>query len=468
MRASSRLLARGFVAIWALMGLIRFESTALAGARSKESATIRAGRELFVREWKPGDRRSHGGDGLGPVFNARSCAECHNQGGVGGGGSNAHDVEIATLNATGNQETLDRPTSVEMMNLAEKAGIFTSGSFVLHQQANNNPDYAKWRGQVAAGRFTGFTTRISKRNTPPLFGAGLIDAIPDEVIETVAAQRDAAFPEVRGRPARFDDGRVGRFGWKAQKSSLRDFVLTACSVELGLEVPEHHQASDPSKPPELAEGLDMNEWEADALVEFVENLPRPVQLSPMLPEEQAGNVVFTSIGCAACHVPRLGNVGGIYSDLLLHDLGRENDDTAVYYGSPSSKSESPTLASNGGPSEATGPEWRTAPLWGMRHSAPYMHDGQSWSLNDVMSRHGGEALETARRYNRLSLVQKAVLRTFLLSLEAPRQPAPTKQQVHRAKARQAAQERLDRFGAGASRSIFQPPPRFCGALGGMM
>ncbi len=92
--------------------------------------------------------------------------------------------------------------------------------------------------QVDRGDFVLLT---SQRNTPPLFGTGLIDAIPDAVLEAAARKTDPAFPEVQGRVSRLKDGRIGRFGWKGQTASLKDFDLTACAVELGLEVPGQPQ-----------------------------------------------------------------------------------------------------------------------------------------------------------------------------------------------------------------------------------
>src|SRR5262249_19799717 len=171
----------------------------------------------------------------------------------------------------------------------------------------------------------------SRRNTPALFGAGLIDAIPDSVLEAAERRRYPVFPAIGGRLSRLSDGRIGRFGWKAQTASLRDFVLTACSVELGLEVPEHHQSDDPSearqhpaKKTAAAAPLDLIADECDALVAYVASLPQPVATNPRSPGEEIdvlkGGAAFKQVGCAACHTPKLGDVEGLYSDLLLHDM----------------------------------------------------------------------------------------------------------------------------------------------------
>ncbi len=112
---------------------------------------------------------------------------------------------------------------------------------------------------------------VSERSTTPLFGSGLIDAIPDAVIEAAArAQADSKVsPKIHGRVSRLADGRIGRFGWKGQTARLEDFVLTACAVELGLEVPGHHQAPDPLCNDKKAAGLDLSAQDVAPTVSMV-------------------------------------------------------------------------------------------------------------------------------------------------------------------------------------------------------
>src|SRR5262249_53832229 len=117
--------------------------------------------------------------------------------------------------------------------------------------------------------------RLTARNTPPLFGAGLIDGLSESEIEQSAQDQPE---ETRGRLHRLRDGRLGRFGWEAQVASLEDFVLTACANELGLENPGHHQAASPLAPDAQARGVDLTAEECAALVDYVRSLPRPVSL----------------------------------------------------------------------------------------------------------------------------------------------------------------------------------------------
>ncbi len=140
---------------------------------------------------------------------------------------------------------------------------------------------------------------------------------------------------IRGQVHRLNDGRLGRFGWKAQVATLEDFVLTACANELGLEVAGHHQAVSPLAPDAKAKGLDLTAEECAALVGYFRSLPSPVSSEPPDAHGAAavaeGRELFHSVGCASCHTANLGSIRGIYSDLLLHDMGKELSDSGSYY-----------------------------------------------------------------------------------------------------------------------------------------
>ncbi len=149
--------------------------------------------------------------------------------------------------------------------------------------------------------------------------------------------------------------------------------------------------------------------ECAALVAFVRGLPAPVERVPATPREaeslRAGRGSFERIGCAACHRPKLGPVNGIYSDLLLHDMGDGLGDTSAYSSSLSdpdadrdsradARFPSGLDAFVGGPPSprpASRREWRTPPLWGIRDSDPYLHDGRAETLEQAIALHEGEA-----------------------------------------------------------------------------
>ena len=596
------------------------EPAAPAGKSNSETVAGVSGREIFLREWLPNDPRSHGGDGLGPVFNDTSCVSCHNQGGVGGGGAEAKNVFVITavrtnfnpprfepssdpfdaparptqtapvrssrteppiaapqgINPSPNPfgaparptQTAPVPSSQTVPQIAAPQaaspvapksdltpeererkmlldelralhpGLITARSVVLHK-SGTDPKYAAWRDQTlglqtsdlvrnfvppagvapaivaipAASAGGGFFAELAaqaqqslilelqppndllaekgrslltrfavgniatqafagprgpgrqavrnlaaiptQRNSIALFGAGLIDAIPNEVIEAAAAKKHEDFPEISGRVARLKDGQIGRFGWKAQKSNLHDFTMTACAVEIGLHVPDHPQAGVPHRPEYQPTGFDLNRDECRELVQFLKDLPAPARSdrsSPAIAKEfQRGELAFAKIGCAACHVSDLGEVNGIYSDLLVHDLGPEGGDSGSYGvfqpQSPGDNADDPLaglLAQADQPSNrmartsfggvvamtfeepipdkmigAGRQEWRTPPLWGVRDSAPYLHDGRAGSLEQAVAFHGGEAQLSANRFFRLPPEEQASVLTFLRSLVAP-------------------------------------------------
>ena len=314
-----------------------------------------------------------------------------------------------------------------------------------------NADTVAMQNQI--GQF--FISR-SQRNPTALFGAGLIDSIADSDIEAAAKAKFAGFPEIAGRVSRLKDKRIGRFGWKSQTASLSDFVLTACAVELGLEVPAHHQGGSPQRPEAAAKGLDLNAQECESLVAYVSDLPRPAERKPESEREakeiEAGRGLFAKVGCATCHSPKLGKVENIYSDLLLHDLGPALGDVGQYGVFDPSSSEDEIVDDPGSVADVTesaprrmmgsrfrsggmnpqqvkrptsGPasrfEWRTPALWGLRDSAPYLHDGRAKTLDQAIAFHGGEAGGIAQRFFKLTAKEREQLEAFLKSLTAPDQ-----------------------------------------------
>ncbi len=412
--------------------------------RGPEDVQIR-GRELFERSWVKDDPRGHGGDGLGPVFNGRSCVDCHNQGGPGGAGGADRNIEIATVTedpawggysyafsmdfATGRFETRmgfpqasSRESRPDPRLLASiHPGFGGSRSVVLHHYGTD-PAYHTWRESVP-GQHGTLSVRSSRRNTPPLFGLGLVDAIPDDAIEAASRRKFAGSAQLKGRVSRLKDGRVGRFGWKAQTATLAEFVRSAAAGEMGLEIPGQHQASDPRLPGMGAPGLDMDEADCSALVDHVRSLPTPVVIAPEndadAAQVKAGETIFKSIGCTGCHMPQLGDVEGIYSDLLLHDMGTRPGDSegyTVFSGESPAPAERPGASS---PATATAREWRTPPLWGLRDSGPYLHDSRAARVDQAITLHGGQGVASARRYAELSPRRKRQLEAFLMSLAAP-------------------------------------------------
>jgi CxxC motif-containing protein (DUF1111 family) len=262
-----------------------------------------------------------------------------------------------------------------------------------------------------------------------LFGLGRIDAIPDEAIVAAAKRRSSGSTQVKGRVSRLPDGRIGRFGWKAQTATLEEFVLSAAAGEIGLEIPGRRQAADPRLPGLAARGLDMDEDECNLLVSYVRSLPTPIAARPAddkIPSQiKAGEATFKTIGCASCHVPKLGEVDGIYSDLLLHDMGpqlADSDTYTVFVGEPSRPPGAEAADPNRvlvGSSAPSAREWRTSPLWGLRDSGPYLHDGRASGIAEAIAMHAGQGAPAAKRFAELPTKRKQQLEAFLMSLSPP-------------------------------------------------
>jgi CxxC motif-containing protein (DUF1111 family) len=439
---------------------------------------VQRGRALFLKRWMNADVASPLGDGLGPVFNARSCAECHNQTRPGGGGSLEHNVDLLSV-IPPNIRPPDRPAFSARMTAIDPA-FTTNGRSVLPNvtlhKFGTDPGYGQWRQGVldlvaksqphstrversgrdgdahqaakvsaldalkstaaldkkraAATKGTAKSDRllltITERSTPALFGAGLIDEIPDEVLRATAKAQADRRDEIKGQVAIAIGGRPGKFGWRGQTATLKEFVMGACANELGLEVPGHSQGIDPLDADHHAPGLDLTQEQCDDLTAFVASLPRPMQRTPKTVKErlewQAGEHVFETIGCSSCHVRTLGTVEGLYSDLLLHDLGPKLTDPAP----ANPPSSTATAAYYGGPSDVfvqtppiTRRQWRTPPLWGVADSGPYLHDGRAATLAQAIEAHDGEAAQSARRFKSLWDSDREKLMAFLGSLAAP-------------------------------------------------
>src|SRR5262249_19943231 len=174
--------------------------------------------------------------------------------------------------------------------------------------------------------------QFSQRNTPALFGSKLIDEVPDRVL--IAQERREqmrwgvanAVDETRpvGRVARLSDRRIGKFGWKGQSASLSDFVQAACANELGLGNPGQAQPRSLAKPSHEPAGLDLTQEQCDQIAAFCASLSRPIErFKEELTNAEAGKRTFTRLGCADCHAPNLGSIEGLYSDLLLHRMGKD-------------------------------------------------------------------------------------------------------------------------------------------------
>lgn len=406
-----------------------------------DPAAAEAGKTLFLHEFTEKDPLCPNGDGVGPVFNAGSCVECHRQAGVGGSGPLEANVTLFTTAAVTRVE-IEGPNPGVQFTPSRTGLVHSQATRADFQESLRNVDPSLPPAVLRRQKFTqGGVQQVSlkdlrgstsgtftERKTPALFGARLIDEIPDTEIIANARRQQLRFGLASagtdklpvGRPMRLPGGRVGHFGWKAQSATLSQFVQAACANELGLGNPEQPQAKSMSRPDYMPPGIDLTLEQCNQITAFISSLPRPVEASPAgLSKSRAeldmGRRLFANVGCADCHQPDVGTVSGLYSDLLLHDMGPDLSGGGFYYGSPPPEPDVPDIA-NAPPKSS---EWRTPPLWGVADAGPYLHDGRAATLENAIEGHGGQGASSRRRFIELPEEQKQQLVAFLKTLRAP-------------------------------------------------
>lgn len=339
-------------------------------------------------------------DGVGPTYNAQSCRECHQNVVTGG----ASQVTVQRTGRTENGEFFE-----------------SQGGSLIHSRATY-PDIV----ELVAFADTTRTFRVS----PTTLGDGFIESISNSTLTSI---RDSQPVNMRGTATMVavlegnGEARIGRFGWKSQHASLESFAVDAYLNEMGITtplLPEENTSSghfvgygsdyDPVDEPE-DDGDD-----AEAFADFMRATKAPAR-GLITADVTSGERVFRQIGCNVCHVTSITTAhpgtlinGGAfvvpealgdkvihpYSDFLLHNIGT-GDGIPIQ----------PTLEY-----AATAQQIRTAPLWGLRTRNRLMHDGLTFTLQEAITRHAGQALTTTLAYNTLTTTQKNQLLAFLNSL----------------------------------------------------
>lgn len=332
-------------------------------------------------------------EGLGPLFNAERCSSCHDEPAIGGGGTRTLVLKATRFTdgyCDGLRDAGGNNIQLRATDLLIEIGL----------GPENIPAEATASGFVVA---------------PPLFGLGLIQAVPDSVLENMADPDDREGDGISGRLPRMADGRTARFGRKGDAADIIDFIDSALRFELGLTTPGHPVEETRNGVPIPAEADPAPEPEMDArgmalLTDYVRFLaaPAPERLTGASADTVArGEGFFRQVGCTNCHKRELRTGDSDaealsfqllrpYSDLLVHDLGGGETDVC-------------------GEDVAPG-EYRTAPLWGLRHRTQYMHDGMATDLLAAIARHGHEADASRAAFMDLSAESQRALLRFLSSL----------------------------------------------------
>jgi len=389
-------------------------------------------------------------NGLGPRFNSNQCASCHSQPAFGGTSPPSNpEIPVATLNGAKNTIpwfVVPNGPIREARFKRNPDGTLDGGVhalFVITGRADAagcniaQPDFLP-AGNGLTGQ--GGSPNIIFRIPTPLFGAGLIEAIPDAAILANAAANPAGRAElgIHGHPNAIisgtantsaNDGTITRFGWKAQNKSLLMFAGEAYNVEMGVTNQLFPQERDetpgcvlnPTPEDTLNFAASPNTAvisDIEAFADFMRMLAPPTP-APDTPAIANGRAVFKTVGCAECHTPSFttgkqiasgsatvpsaalsNQPANLYSDLLLHHMGRGLEDGIVQ-------------------GQAGPDEFRTAPLWGVGQRIFFLHDGRTSDLVEAIEAHrsrGSEANGVIDRFNRLGGTDQQDLVTFLRSL----------------------------------------------------
>jgi CxxC motif-containing protein (DUF1111 family) len=348
-------------------------------------------RQRFEDGRKVFERRFAASEGLGPLFNAEGCAVCHAEPAVGGSSA------IAEVHATRFFESGDCDP------------LFQEGGPVIQQRATE----ALREFGIEKEAIPPSATGQGLRSSPPLFGLGLVEAIPEATIVANADPDDADGDGISGKINRFIDGRLGRFGRKAFLATLADFNAGAFPLEQGLTTPLQPVEETVNGTPVPPESDPVPEPEVplhdvEAVIDFVRFLAAPPRdKSSRQDVLRRGARLFESIGCADCHIPSMKTGDSdiaalrykkvfLFSDLLVHDMGAQSADVCLGLAEPQ--------------------EFRTELLIGLRFRSQFLHDGSARTVPEAIERHGGEAAAAREAFRALSTRNQAAVLAYLMSI----------------------------------------------------
>lgn len=399
------------------------------------------GNSFFNQNWVQAPASTEGRDGLGPVFNARSCSGCHFRDGRGAppqmpdepllgvllrlsvpgqapdGGPRPEPVYGGQLQP---RSILDVPAEGRAeVRYEERRGAYDDGE----PYSLRSPSYVL--SDLAFGPLAE-DTMISPRVAPAVIGLGLLELVPEQTVLELADPDDADGDGISGRPNYPTDpitGRpqLGRFGWKANQVGLKQQNIGALLGDMGITSAGHPDQDCTPSQLECTEAFDDGQPEAseqvvDRMTFYTRTLAVPARRDVDDPLVLAGRELFHDAGCADCHVPSLttGPDGrGIaqlagqqiwpYTDMLLHDMGESLADGRPDY-------------------DADGREWRTPPLWGIgliptvNEHHDLLHDGRARGLAEAILWHGGEGEASREAFRTMPREDRDALLTFLESL----------------------------------------------------
>lgn len=425
-----------------------------------EGLNFKVGQAIFEKIWVFSPSSTTASDGLGPLYNARSCHRCHIRNGRGqepllhDGDTNskspvslflrlsvpATTAEEKAMLDSGKIGFIPEPTYGSQLQTFAYPGGKSEGQLLVRYQTKD----VQLNGEVVTLHAPEYQIinlgygplhndlQFSPRTAPPMIGLGLLDTIDASDIKKLADPRDKNQDGISGKinwvwnieqkaPA------IGRFGWKASKPTLKQQNGAALNGDIGIssmlypnpagdctmQQPACHQ--QPHGNSAIHDGLEASEKMMDLLLHYTRFIAVPPRRDVAKPNVLAGKKLFHEAGCASCHQPsfvtskeakpaQLANQKiWPYTDLLLHDMGEGLAD------------HRPEFAANGR-------EWRTPPLWGIGLTKMiggeqfFLHDARALTLMEAIMWHGGEAESSQQAVKAFSILQRAQLIEFLESL----------------------------------------------------
>lgn len=426
------------------------------GLSIDEEVRFKIGNAVFRKLWVAAPSSTRGSDGLGPLYNSRSCQSCHLKNG-GGRAPSANfpddiaqsmflrlsippqDDEQKRLLAEHRANTIDEPTYGSQLQNVAVHGLDNEGH--MHITYKDEPvtlgDGTVVNLRRPTYRIDGLKygplhpqTMLSPRVAPPMIGLGLLEAIPESEIRAAATSErsngisgrtNEVWSKELGKTA------LGRFGWKAGKPSVREQAASALTIDMGLSNPVDRRASGdctasqpaclnaPNGNTHRDDDLEVGPKLFEPLVFYAQNVAVPPRRDINDPLVLRGKVAFHALNCQGCHRPSF-TTGAVenqphlsnltiwpYSDLLLHDMGAG-------------------LADDRPEGVASGREWRTAPLWGVGLTklvsghTQLLHDGRARNIEEAILWHGGEAQSARDSYAALPKQERDALIKFVESL----------------------------------------------------
>ncbi len=412
---------------------------------AKERRAFAVGNAFFKDNWVTAPASAAGRDGLGPLFNARSCSSCHLRDGRGRPPldpaefqyRDQHPFAEGLLLRLGVFDSAgpDREHPLYGGQLQDKSilGATPEGSIDIRYrrrlgQFGDGECYELVRPhyRVAQPRYGDLDgLALGPRVAPQLVGLGLLEAVPVSTLQSLADPDDSNGDGISGRihwvhSRRTNERQPGRFGWKATEANVEDQVAAAFRGDIGITstiFPEEDLTSLQRSSIQFESGgePEISDHKLGRVTFYSLTLAVPAQRFPDSPQVKRGRVLFDEIGCANCHVPTLKTGAQAvtpsyehatfhpYTDLLLHDLG-------------------PDLTDEKRDGEAAPQEWRTPPLWGIglvpvvSGHTRYLHDGRARNLTEAVLWHGGEAEASRERFRQLPRTDREALIRFLHSL----------------------------------------------------